>query len=84
MISVPGWAWADSIPASFGITTNVFIVFTANAFAVLGLRSLYFVLAGAMQRFGYLPPDCGLSIPIARPEQAPAPRTEDRVKEPMP
>jgi tellurite resistance protein TerC len=44
----------DSIPASFGITTNVFIVFTANAFAVLGLRSLYFVLAGAMRRFGYL------------------------------
>jgi tellurite resistance protein TerC len=44
----------DSIPASFGITTNVFIVFTANAFAVLGLRSLYFVLAGALRRFGYL------------------------------
>jgi tellurite resistance protein TerC len=44
----------DSIPASFGITTNVFIVFTANAFAVLGLRSLYFVLAGAMRRFSYL------------------------------
>ena len=44
----------DSIPASFGITTNVFIVFTANAFAVLGLRSLYFVLAGALHRFSYL------------------------------
>ena len=44
----------DSIPASFGITTNVFIVFTANAFAVLGLRSLYFVLAGALRRFSYL------------------------------
>lgn len=44
----------DSIPASFGITTNVFIIFTANAFAVLGLRSLYFVLAGALRRFSYL------------------------------
>jgi len=44
----------DSIPASFGITTNVFIVFTANAFAVLGLRSLYFVLAGALRRLSYL------------------------------
>jgi TerC family integral membrane protein len=44
----------DSIPASFGITTNVFIVFTANAFAVLGLRSLYFVLAGALRRLIYL------------------------------
>lgn len=44
----------DSIPASFGITTDAFIVCTANAFAVLGLRSLYFVLAGAWQRFGCL------------------------------
>ncbi len=44
----------DSIPATFGITTDVFLVFTANAFALLGLRSLYFVLAGAMDRFTYL------------------------------
>jgi hypothetical protein len=40
--------------------------------------------APMMQRFGYLPPDCGLSIPVVRPEQAPARRTEDRVKEPLP
>ncbi|MDA8359589.1 MAG: TerC/Alx family metal homeostasis membrane protein [Actinomycetota bacterium] len=45
---------ADSIPAIFGVTTNVFVVFTSNAFAVLGLRSLYFVLADAMDRFSYL------------------------------
>jgi tellurite resistance protein TerC len=45
---------ADSIPAVFGVTTSVFVVFTSNAFAVLGLRSLYFVLAEAMHRFAHL------------------------------
>ena len=44
----------DSIPAAFGITRDVFVIFTANAFAVLGLRSLYFVLAGAIDRFTYV------------------------------
>ena len=44
----------DSIPAAFGITRDVFVIFTANAFAVLGLRSLYFVLVGAMDRFTYV------------------------------
>ncbi len=44
----------DSIPASFGITRDVFVIATANAFAVLGLRSLYFVLVGAMDRFTYV------------------------------
>ncbi len=44
----------DSIPAVFGITSDVFIVFTSNAFAVLGLRALYFLLAGAVHRFTYL------------------------------
>ncbi|HUZ10313.1 MAG TPA: TerC family protein [Acidimicrobiales bacterium] len=44
----------DSIPAVFGITTDVFVVFTSNAFAVLGLRALYFVFADAMDRFSYL------------------------------
>jgi tellurite resistance protein TerC len=44
----------DSIPATFGITRDVFVVFTANAFAVLGLRALYFVLVGAMDRFTYV------------------------------
>jgi len=45
---------SDSIPAIFGVTTNVFVIFTSNAFAVLGLRALYFVLAGVMNRFRYL------------------------------
>jgi tellurite resistance protein TerC len=44
----------DSIPAIFGITRDVFVVFTSNAFAILGLRALYFVLADAMDRFRYL------------------------------
>jgi tellurite resistance protein TerC len=44
----------DSIPAAFGITRDVFVIFAANAFAVLGLRSLYFVLAGAIDRFSYV------------------------------
>jgi tellurite resistance protein TerC len=44
----------DSIPAIFAITTDPFIVFTSNVFAILGLRSLYFALAGMMERFKYL------------------------------
>ncbi len=44
----------DSIPAIFGVTTNRFIIFTSNVFAILGLRSLYFVLAGAIGYFRYL------------------------------
>lgn len=50
----------DSIPAVFAVTTDPFIVFTSNMFAVLGLRSLYFVLAGAIGYFRYL--NVGLSI----------------------
>jgi tellurite resistance protein TerC len=44
----------DSIPAIFAITRDPFIVFTSNVFAILGLRSLYFVLAGLMGKFRYL------------------------------
>ena len=44
----------DSIPAIFGITTNSFIVYTSNVFAILGLRSLYFLLAGVVEKFHYL------------------------------
>ena len=50
----------DSIPAIFSVTTKPFIIFTSNVFAILGLRSLYFVLAGALNRFRYL--KYGLSI----------------------
>jgi tellurite resistance protein TerC len=44
----------DSIPAIFAITTDPFIVFTSNIFAILGLRSLYFVLAAFIDKFEYL------------------------------
>jgi tellurite resistance protein TerC len=50
----------DSIPAIFAVTTKPFIVFTSNVFAILGLRSLYFVLAGAIGLFRYL--KIGLSV----------------------
>jgi tellurite resistance protein TerC len=50
----------DSIPAIFAVTEKTFIVFTSNVFAILGLRSLYFVLAGAILYFRYL--KFGLSI----------------------
>ena len=44
----------DSIPAIFAVTSDPFIVYTSNIFAILGLRSLYFLLAGVMDRFHYL------------------------------
>jgi TerC family integral membrane protein len=44
----------DSIPAVLAITLNAFIVYTSNVFAILGLRSMYFALAGIMDRFRYL------------------------------
>ncbi|GAA3727072.1 TerC family protein [Salinactinospora qingdaonensis] len=44
----------DSIPAIFGLTQNAYIVFTANAFALLGLRQLYFLLAGLMDRLSFI------------------------------
>lgn len=44
----------DSIPAIFAITTEPFLVFTSNIFAILGLRSLYFALSGLVQMFHYL------------------------------
>ena len=53
----------DSIPAAFGVTTDAFLVFTANAFAVLGLRALYFLLAGALERLRYL--SVGLAVLLA-------------------
>jgi len=50
----------DSIPAIFAITTNTFIVYTSNVFAILGLRSMYFLLAGVVEKFHYL--KTGLAI----------------------
>lgn len=53
----------DSIPAVFGITREPFIVFAANAFALLGLRALFFLVKGLLDRLGYL--STGLSIILA-------------------
>ena len=50
----------DSIPATFGVTSEPYIVFTANAFALLGLRALYFLLQGLLNKLIYL--SLGLSI----------------------
>jgi len=50
----------DSIPAVFGITQKKFVIFTSNIFAILGLRSMYFALAGAVECFRYL--KVGLSV----------------------
>ena len=53
----------DSIPAIFAITKDTFIVYTSNIFAILGLRALYFLLAGFLGRFRYL--HVGLSLVLA-------------------
>jgi len=53
----------DSIPAIFAVTSEPFLVFTSNAFAILGLRSMYFFLAGMIERFRYL--SAGLSGVLA-------------------
>jgi tellurite resistance protein TerC len=50
----------DSIPAIFGVTREPFLVYSATALALLGLRSMYFLLAGARDRFAYL--DYGLAV----------------------
>jgi len=53
----------DSIPAVFGITRDPFIVYTSNIFAIIGLRSLYFLLAGFLEKLRYL--DYGLAAVLA-------------------
>jgi tellurite resistance protein TerC len=53
----------DSIPAIFAVTRDPFIVYTSNAFAILGLRALYFLLAGVADRFVYL--KTGLAVILA-------------------
>ena len=53
----------DSIPAILAVTTDTFVVYTSNVFALLGMRALYFLLAGAAARFRYLRP--GLAIILA-------------------
>jgi tellurite resistance protein TerC len=53
----------DSIPAIFGLTREAFIVFTANVFALMGLRQLYFLLGGLLKRLVYL--STGLAVILA-------------------
>ncbi len=53
----------DSIPAIFAVTTDPFIVYTSNVFAIMGLRSLYFALSGVMDKFHYL--KVGLGVVLA-------------------
>ena len=53
----------DSIPAVFGVTEEAFIVFTANAFALLGLRALFFLVSGLLDRLVYL--STGLALILA-------------------
>ena len=52
----------DSIPAIFAVTLDPFIVYTSNVFAILGLRSLYFALAGVMHKFHYLKVGLGIVL----------------------
>src|SRR5512138_603345 len=52
----------DSIPAIFAVTQDPFIVFTSNIFAILGLRSLYFLLARVVEKFTYLKPSLALVL----------------------
>jgi tellurite resistance protein TerC len=54
----------DSIPAIFAITADPFLIFTSNVFAILGLRSLYFALAGMMDKFQYLKVSLALVLMI--------------------
>ncbi|MGH3897791.1 MAG: TerC family protein [Pseudonocardiaceae bacterium] len=52
----------DSIPAIFGLTQEAFLVFTANAFALMGLRQLYFLIGGLLNKLVYLPIGLGLIL----------------------
>ena len=52
----------DSVPAIFAITDQPFIVYTSNVFAILGLRSMYFLLAGMLDRFRFLKVGLGLVL----------------------
>jgi len=52
----------DSIPAIFGVTTDRFIIYTSNVFAILGLRTFYFLLAGIIEKFHYLKYGLGIVL----------------------
>jgi tellurite resistance protein TerC len=54
----------DSIPAIFAITSDPFLVYSSNVFAILGLRALFFVLAGMMDKFAYLKPGVAIILVV--------------------
>jgi tellurite resistance protein TerC len=60
----------DSIPATFGITRDPLIVYTSNVCAILGLRSLYFLLAGVVHKFVYLKPALAVILSFYRRKDA--------------
>ena len=54
----------DSIPAVLAVTTDTFVVYTSNVLALLGMRALYFLLAGATARFRYLQPALAVILAV--------------------
>jgi tellurite resistance protein TerC len=54
----------DSIPAIFGVTTDKFIIYTSNVFAILGLRTFYFLLSGVVEKFHYLKLGIGIVLSL--------------------
>jgi tellurite resistance protein TerC len=69
----------DSVPAILAITTDTFVVFAANAFALLGLRALFFLVAGAVARFAYLQTGLGVLLLLIAGKLVYAEVTGDKV-----
>ena len=65
----------DSIPAIFAVTSDPYIVFTSNVFAILGLRSLYFLLASYVEKFTYLKPSLAFVLMFSATPVAQRPTT---------
>src|SRR5262249_57791100 len=64
----------DSIPAIFSVTRDPFLVYSSNVFAILGLRALFFVLAGLLDKFVYLRPGVAGAPLFLGPPKGPGPR----------
>lgn len=73
----------DSIPAVFAITTDPFLVFTSNVFAILGLRSLYFALAGMIDKFRYLKVSLAIVLAVVGGKMLAAPWLKEIMGENM-
>ena len=84
MIECTDLAFAvDSIPAVFAITTDPFLVFTSNVFAILGLRSLYFALAGMIDKFRYLKVSLAIVLAVVGGKMLAAPWLKEIIGEYM-